>query len=74
MMASNEKHVDGLNNGRYDIYSNGLGTNRDGDGYAHDHLHMNVDKHGDVTHSGLADRSDRRDNIIRGLGRAALND
>ncbi|MHA3724048.1 hypothetical protein ACXR2T_09240 [Leucobacter sp. HY1910] len=73
-MANNEKHEDGLNNGRYDIYSNGLGTNRDGDGYAHDHLFMNVNKNGEVTSSGLADRSGRRENIVRGLGRAALNE
>jgi hypothetical protein len=71
-MSANEKHVDGLDNGRYDIYSNGLGTNQSGDGYLHDHLWMNVDSMGQVTQSGLADRSAERENLQRGLGRAAL--
>jgi len=72
-MANNEKHVDGLDSGRYDVYSNGLGANQEGDGFAHDHLYMSVDKAGDVTSSGMADRSDQREKIIRGLGGAALN-
>ncbi|NQX04988.1 hypothetical protein HQQ82_09270 [Rathayibacter sp. VKM Ac-2856] len=69
---SNEKHVDGTANGRYDIYSNGLGTNKAGDGFAHDHIFANVNKNGDVTNSGMVDRSDQRDKVIRGLGGAAL--
>jgi hypothetical protein len=69
---SNEKHVDGTADGRYNIYTNGLGTNQDGDGFAHDDIWANVNKNDDVTHSGMADRSDQRDKIIRGLGGAAL--
>ncbi len=71
-MSANEKHVDGLANGRYDIYLNGLGTNQSGDGYHHDHIFMNVSAAGQVTQSGMADRSEERENLLRGLGRTAL--
>lgn len=68
-MSGDEKIVD--HDGKYNSYSNGMNGP---DGYHHDHLFAHYKKDGSISESGLADRSEERERLARGLGRAALND